>query len=136
MKILVVDGQGGGVGRAIIEQIRKQIPNAVVTAVGTNSAATSNMIKAGADNAATGENAIAVACKNADIITGPLGIILSDSMMGEITPRIALCITRCDAKKVLIPVSKCHTLIAGQTEKPLAKYINEAIELILKTDIT
>lgn len=130
MNILVIDGQGGGIGKNIIEQVKSRLSNVNVTAVGTNSTATSNMLKAGADNAATGENSVVVACKNTDIIIGPIGIVITDSMIGEITQVISNSIARSDAVKILIPVSKCHAHIAGLKESPISKYIDDAIDLI------
>ena len=87
MEILVIDGQGGGLGRQLVAAVKKAVPQAVVTAIGTNSAATSAMLKAGADRAATGENAVVVGCRRADVILGPIGIVMADALLGEITPR-------------------------------------------------
>ena len=89
MEILVIDGQGGGLGRQLVAAVKKAVPQAVVTAIGTNSAATSAMLKAGADRAATGENAVVVGCRRADVILGPIGIVMADAMLGEITPAMA-----------------------------------------------
>ena len=87
MEILVIDGQGGGLGRQLVAAVKKAVPQAVVTAIGTNSAATSAMLKAGADRAATGENAVVVGCRRADVILGPIGIVMADALLGEITPK-------------------------------------------------
>ena len=130
MKILVIHGQGGGIGKNVIEQIKTKLSNAEVVAIGTNSTATSNMLKAGADSAAKGENSVVVACKNADVIIGPIGIIITDSMIGEITEVMSNAIARSEAYKILIPVSKCQTCIAGLKESPISKYIDDAIEII------
>lgn len=130
MKIIVVDGQGGGVGKSLIEQIRANIPSADITAIGTNAVATSCMLKAGANSAATGENSVVFASKRADVIAGPIGIILSDAMLGEITEKMAYAITTSNAKKVLIPISKCQTSIAGLADKPMSKYIDDAVDII------
>jgi len=136
IKILVVDGQGGGLGKSIIEQIKQLKPtnNIEITAVGTNSAASAAMLKAGADIVATGENAIAYNSKKADIITGAVGICFASSMHGEISPYIATAICESDAVKILIPVpmSKCNINIMGVTEKPMAQYIVESVEKIKK----
>lgn len=87
MEILVIDGQGGGLGRqAGLPAVKKAVPQAVVTAIGTNSAATSAMLKAGADRAATGENAVVVGCRRADVILGPIGIVMADALLGESPP--------------------------------------------------
>lgn len=130
MNIVVIDGQGGGVGKSLVEQIRKAIPDARIIAVGTNAAATSNMMKAGADAGATGENAAVYNCRYADVVTGPIGIVLANSMLGEITGTMACAVSDCDAKKILIPASKCPVSIAGLEEKPLGKYIEEAVAMM------
>ena len=130
LNIVVIDGQGGGIGKCLVEQIRTSIPKAEIIAIGTNSIATSAMLKAGATMAATGENSVVVTCKKADIITGPVGIVLTDSMLGEITEKMTHAITTSSARRILIPVSKCNTRIAGLPEKPLSKYIESAVEQI------
>lgn len=113
MNILVIDAQGGGLGKQLVTAIRKALPDAVITAVGTNTAATSAMLKAGADRSATGENAVVVCCRTADVIAGPIGIVIADSMLGEITPAMAAAVGQSAAKRVLIPVNRCETLVAG-----------------------
>lgn len=113
MNILVIDAQGGGLGKQLVTAIRKTLPDAVITAVGTNTAATSAMLKAGADRSATGENAVVVCCRTADVIAGPIGIVIADSMLGEITPAMAAAVGQSAAKRVLIPVNRCETLVAG-----------------------
>lgn len=129
--ILVIDGQGGGVGKAIIEKISKAgLQNVRLVAMGTNALATSNMLKAGADVGATGENAIVTSCAKADIIVGPMGIVLADSMWGEISANIANTVARSTAQRVLIPIIKCSTFVAGVEEKPLGQYIDSAIDII------
>jgi len=135
IKILVIDGQGGGLGKSIIEQlkqIKKDMADCEIMAAGTNSAASAAMLKAGADIAATGENAIIYNSRRADIITGAVGICFANSMRGEISPSIATAISESDAIKILIPVpmSKCNINIMGVTEKPMAQYIIEAVEKI------
>lgn len=107
MHILVIDGQGGGIGKQLVEEIRKALPEALITAAGTNSIATSAMIKAGADNGATGENAVIVGCRNADIIAGPMGIVIADSLLGEITPAMAAAVGQSPALRILLPVNRC-----------------------------
>ena len=110
MRILVIDGQGGRLGRRLLENIRKVCPEAELTAVGTNSIATQNMLNSGcADNLATGENAVVVACRTAQIIVGPLGIATADAMMGEITPTMANAVAASLAYRVLIPMNLCNT---------------------------
>ena len=99
MEILVIDGQGGGLGRQLVAAVKKAVPQAVVTAIGTNSAATSAMLKAGADRAATGENAVVVGCRRADVILGPIGIVMADALLGEITPAMAQAVAQSDARQ-------------------------------------
>ncbi|MBQ3668485.1 MAG: DUF3842 family protein [Clostridia bacterium] len=114
MNILVIDGQGGRLGRKLLEGIRKACPKALITAIGTNSIATQSMIASGcADHLATGENAVIVACRKANIIIGPFGIAVADAMMGEISPSMANAVASADAYRVLIPMNLCDTYIAG-----------------------
>ena len=114
MRILVIDGQGGRLGRRLTESIRKACPSAVITAVGTNSIATSAMMNSNcADHLATGENAVIVACRSADIIVGPLGIASADALMGEISPAMANAVSSSPAYRVLIPMNLCSTYVAG-----------------------
>jgi NAD(P)-dependent dehydrogenase (short-subunit alcohol dehydrogenase family) len=132
MKIAVIDGQGGGIGRAIIEKLSKVIDNKVeLIALGTNSAATAGMIKAGAKIGATGENAIKVTSQKIDIIVGPIAIMVADSMMGEITSVMANAIARSNAAKILIPVNRCNMIVAGVRDKKLNELIESAINEIL-----
>lgn len=130
LNIMVVDGQGGMVGRQMVESIKKLLPDAEITAVGTNSTATASMLKAGADNGATGENPVLVAVRTADIIVGPIGIVIADSLIGEVTPKMAVAIGSSRAKKVLIPVNKCDNIIVGVGAKSTSTLIAEAIDTI------
>lgn len=130
MRVTVIDGQGGGFGRALIEALRKSGAACEIVAVGTNSLATSAMLKAGADAAATGENAAVVNARRADIIAGPIGLVMANSMLGECTPAISLAVAESSAKKVLIPVTTCGVLVAGLSEKTLSGYIADAVALI------
>ena len=130
MKILVIDAQGGGLGRMLVENIKKGIPDAYVYAVGTNSVATSAMLKAGADEAATGENSVLAALRKAEVVVGPVGIVIADSMLGEITPRIALAISRAEVRRVLIPFNHCDSYIVGTDKKGMSAVVQEAVELI------
>lgn len=132
MHILVIDGQGGGIGKQLVEEIRKALPEAFITAAGTNSIATSAMIKAGADNGATGENAVIVGCRNADIIAGPLGIVIADSLLGEITPAMAVAVGQSPALRILLPVNRCKNLIIGIADTDIATMIKKAAEEIKK----
>ena len=113
MKIIIIDGQGGKMGRAVIEQLRKSFPEQELLAIGTNSIATSSMMKAGAVLGATGENPIVVACRDADIIIGSIAIVMADSLLGEITPAMANAISASKAYKILIPTNRCNHFIAG-----------------------
>ncbi|WP_461246898.1 DUF3842 family protein [Treponema sp. R6D11] len=131
MNILVIDGMGGGIGKSIIEHIKSEFAAAVITAVGTNSIATSAMLKAGADYGATGENAVVFNCTKADIIIGVTGIIFANAMHGEISPKMAEAISSSPAHKILLPLDKCNVTIVGVDNKPIQAYINE-ITIILK----
>ena len=130
MKILVIDGQGGKLGKALIERVKAEIPGAYVTAVGTNAVATQTMLKASPDATATGENPVIVACRSADVILGPVGIAIADSLLGEITPTIALAVAQSSAVRVLIPFNRCETLIAGVQNLSGDHLIDDAIRLI------
>lgn len=133
MNILVIDAQGGGIGKQLISAIKQSISSISVTAVGTNSTATSAMIKAGADNAATGENAVIVACRKADLIVGPIGIVIADSLMGEITPAMAAAVGQSNAKRILIPFNHCSNIIVGISDYSTGRLIQAAVEEIRKT---
>jgi hypothetical protein len=130
MNILVIDGQGGGIGSQLISTITGNFPQHSITAVGTNSAATAAMIKAGARNAATGENAVIVGCRSADVIVGPIGIVIADSLLGEITPAMAHAVGQSRAKRILIPVNQCGSMIVGVMDLPLGKLIQCATDMI------
>lgn len=128
MNVLVIDGQGGGLGKQLVAAIKSACPQAAITAVGTNSLATNVMLKAGADNAATGENAVVVGCRHADVIIGPIGMVISDALFGEITPRMAVAVGQSDAKRVLIPMNHCNNLIAGMPEQPVGRLVQSAVD--------
>ena len=132
MKILIVDGQGGGVGRQLAAQIKQTFPDVHLMAVGTNTIATSAMLKGGADTAATGENAVLVAVRKADIIVGPLGIVVADSLGGEITPLMANAVAQSNAKRILLPFKKCENVIVGVTDFTLGNLIQQAIDELRK----
>lgn len=127
MKVLVIDAQGGGIGRQIISGIRERMPDLDVTAVGTNSAATTNMLKAGASRGATGENAVVVGCRTADIIIGPIGIAIADAMLGEVTPKMAQAVGQSEAERILIPFQHCGSVIVGVSETNTGRLVAEAI---------
>ena len=126
MRIMVMDGQGGGVGRSLLEALKERFPEAELIAVGTNATATANMMKSGATSGATGENN----SKRADVIVGPVGIVMADAMLGEITPTMAAAVASNDAKLILIPMSKCHATIVGVESRRLGEYIAEAVDEI------
>ena len=131
MVIMVVDGQGGGIGRAVIERLVPSLGGEhTVVAVGTNSLATNAMLKAGAVNIATGENAVKYNAERADIIVGSIGIISANSMFGELSPEMANAISGSDAMKVLIPVKKCGLHVVGAGSETLPKMIDEAVGVI------
>ncbi|NLI71722.1 MAG: DUF3842 family protein [Bacteroidales bacterium] len=125
--ILVVDSQGGGIGRAVIRSLKQHFPDNEIVAIGTNGVATSAMLKAGADQAATGENAVVVTAKKADVIIGPIGIVIADSLLGEITPKMALAIGQSNAKRILIPVNHCDNIIVGVPDLTLGKLVDNVI---------
>lgn len=131
-KVLVVDGQGGKIGRGLVAQLMKYPDLLEVTAVGTNSMATANMIKGGAVRAATGENSIVVMAARADIIAGPLGIIIADALLGEITSSAACALSSSAAVRVLVPMNKCENIVVGVQEMPLSAMIDAAVEEIVK----
>ncbi|HHT05436.1 MAG TPA: DUF3842 family protein [Hydrogenispora sp.] len=130
MNILVIDAQGGGIGKQLITAIKQNIGDAVVTAVGTNSAATAAMLKAGADYAATGENAVVVGCRKADIIVGPIGIVIADSLFGEITPRMAKAVGQSTARRILVPISHCDNIVVGVADLSISALVQGVVKAI------
>ena len=134
LNILVIDGMGGGLGKAIIEKIKDHVFDNDILAVGTNSYATSTMLKAGATFGATGENAILFNCGKADIIIGAIGILIANSMLGEISPQIALAVSASAAEKIIISVPQCNVSIAGLPEASLGQYLDD-LPLLLKKEI-
>lgn len=127
MKVVIIDGQGGRIGQSLVEKIKEAKLSCDITAIGTNSAATAAMLKAGADRGATGENPVLVACRDADVIMGPLGIIAADSLMGEITADMAAAVARSSAMKVLLPVNMCNKIVAGTRSMTMSALIQEAV---------
>lgn len=127
MKILVIDGQGGQLGSQIIKAVDAKYPDSEITAVGTNAVATAAMIKAGAKKVATGENPVIVACRKADVIIGPIGIVIADSLMGEVTPEMAVAVGQSEAARILIPVNKCENLVAGVKNLTVSALIDDTI---------
>ena len=132
MKILVIDAQGGGIGKQLVGAIKNEISGAEITAVGTNSIATTSMLKAGADYVATGENAVIVGCRKADVIIGPIGIVIADALHGEISPAMALAVGQSNAKRILIPVNHCDNMIVGVSDLSMTKLIAGVIEELKK----
>lgn len=136
MKIAVIDGQGGGIGKHIMEKLRTKLPaDTELIALGTNSLATAQMIKAGASEGATGENAICYMANRVDAITGTISIMTANAMLGEITPRIAEAIGSSPAKKYLLPLNKNDIKIIGISKDPLPHLIEELVETIEKDGI-
>ena len=133
--IAVIDGQGGGIGRQYIESHTKQLPKdlpVIVRALGTNSAATSNMIRGGADDGATGENAIVKNAGKADIIVGVVAIVVPDSILGELSPKMANAVGQSDALRILIPFDSCNTRIAMLSTGPLQMFIDKAVQMTIQ----
>lgn len=127
MNILIIDSQGGGMGRQLVSAVKEQLPHAHVTAVGTNSTATAAMLKAGADAAATGENAVIVGCRKADVIVGPIGIVIADALYGEVTPAMAVAVGQSRARRILIPVNHCDNIVAGVAEQSMGSLVESAL---------
>ena len=132
MDILIIDGQGGNLGRQLTKRLKEALPQADVTAVGTNSTAAENMLKGGADRAATGENAVLVNARRAKVIAGPLGIVIADALLGEVTPAMARAVGSSDAVRVLIPMNRCGTLVAGAADRPMGELIEDAVRKIVE----
>ncbi|MDD6572036.1 MAG: DUF3842 family protein [Thermoflexaceae bacterium] len=136
MKVVIIDGQGGRMGQLLVEKIKESKIPCELIAIGTNSIATSAMLKAGADAGATGENPVIVACRDADVIVGPIGIIAADSLMGEITAAMANAVSMCSAVKLLLPVNLCKKIVVGTGDQTMSSLVNEAVrqlkELVLK----
>ncbi len=130
MKITIIDGQGGRMGKAVIEQLKKRHPGLSLYAIGTNSTATAAMLKSGADYGATGENPCIVNARDSDIIIGPIGIVFADALLGEITPAIAQAVGSSSAFKILIPVNRCNHYIVGCGEAGLGEYISMVCEKV------
>ena len=132
IKILVIDAQGGGIGKQLITQLRQDMPELYIMAVGSNSTASMNMLKAGADEAAAGENPVVVGCRTADIIVGPVGIVIADSMLGEITPKMAAAVAQSSAKRILIPFNQCGNVVVGVSNMSISALVKAAAEEIRK----
>ena len=127
MNITVIDGHGGMLGAQIVREIVSRFESVSITAIGTNASATAAMIKAGAHQAATGENPVIVAARKADVIIGPIGIVIADSLTGEITPKMACAIGQADAVRILIPMNRCENLVAGVSDFTMPAMIEDVV---------
>ena len=130
VNVLVIDGQGGGLGRQLVAALSAQCLDIRLTAVGTNSLAANAMLKAGAQRAATGENAVVVNSRRADIIVGPIGIVIADALLGEITPAMATAVCQSNATRVLIPVNHCENYIVGVPDQPISSLVAAAVQKV------
>lgn len=127
MNILIIDGQGGQLGGQLIKALKSNIGDIIITAVGTNATATATMLKAGANQVATGENPVIVASRKADVIIGPIGIVIADSLYGEVTSKMAVAVGQADAVKVLLPVNRCNNIVAGVSDLSVTVIIDDVI---------
>ncbi len=130
MKIVVIDGQGGRLGKLLVEGVRSRMPQAEIYAIGTNALATAAMLKAGADFGATGENPVIRAVMDADGVLGPVGIVVANAILGEVTPAMAEAVGSCRGKKFLVPMNNCGVMVAGVSEQPLSAYVACAVEAL------
>ena len=129
-EILIIDGQGGRIGSRLVTAVKEKFPQCVLVAVGTNSIATANMIKAGAEAAATGENAVIVNARRAEVIVGPIGIVIAVALLGEITPAMAAAVGQSPAEKILIPVNRCSNMVVGVEPLPVNALLEKAVAMI------
>ena len=130
MNVVVIDGQSGRIGQLFVEKVTKAGLPCRITSIGANAIATSAMLKAGASMGATGENPVIVACRTADVIVGPIGILAADAMLGEITPNMAAAVGRSSAKKLLLPVNLCNHIVIGTQSLSLSAILDEAVETL------
>ena len=128
MNVVVMDAQGGGMGKMLVEQLKRAMPEQRIVAVGTNSMATAAMMRAGADQGATGENAVRVTAAHADLILGPIGIVLCDAMLGEVTQTMACAVGSSNAHKILVPVTRCQVTVAGTKKMTMAEAVAAAVQ--------
>lgn len=128
MNVLVIDGQGGQLGSQLIKTIRGKFNDIKVVAVGTNATATAAMLKAGAHQASTGENPVVVACRKADVIIGPIGIVIADALFGEITPKMAVAIGQADAVRILLPINKCDNFVVGIPDLAMSTLLADVLD--------
>ena len=134
MKIVIIDGQGGRLGKLLVSEVKARLPQAEVYALGTNSIATATMLKAGADFGATGENPVVRGVMDADAVLGPVGIVVAQAILGEVTPAMSEAVGGCRARKFLVPMNSCGVLVAGVKEQSLPDYVAQAVEL-MKRDL-
>ena len=133
MKIVVLDGQGGGIGRALVSAIAQKLPEgAELLCVGTNAMATAAMLKAGAQRGATGENSVRWAAEHADVLVAPIALVLKDSMMGEVTGDMAACVGESRAKKILVPTQRCNAYVAGVSDMTMQQLVEDAAQQAVK----
>lgn len=135
MKILVVDGQGGRLGKLLVEGLRQAGVQDEIIAVGTNSIATAAMVKAGADAGATGENPVVVCARSADFILGPIGILSADSLLGEVTPAMSVAIGQSQAQKILVPLNRCRNTVVGLHDLTMSELVRESVSLVVGHNI-
>lgn len=128
MNILIIDGQGGKIGKQLVTTIQKNFPNSRIVAVGTNAVATAAMLKGTQIQGATGENAVIANARRADVIIGPIGIVIADSMLGEISPPMAAAVGQSPAVKILLPVNRCDNLVAGINDISINELINDVVD--------
>lgn len=132
-RVLVLDGQGGGIGAQLVRRLNPVLPTGcTLRCVGTNVLATNAMLKAGAAQGASGENAVIYNATHTDLILGPIGMILANGIMGEVSPAMAAAVSGADVPKILIPSSTCGIFIAGTTDCRLDEYLDRAVELALR----
>ena len=134
MNVTIIDVHGGLLGVQIIKEIKSGISGAVITAIGTNAIATAAMLKAGAGKGATGENPVIVACRKADVIIGPVGIVIADALDGEITPKMAVAVGQADAVRILVPMNKCDNFVAGIKSASMNELVEDVIEKLKALD--
>lgn len=134
MKIVIVDGQGGRLGKLLVENVRANLPQAEIYALGTNSIATATMLKAGANFGATGENPVIRGVMDADAVLGPVGIVVAHAILGEVTPAMSEAVGGCRARKYLIPMNSCGVVVAGVKENSLSEYVSQAVDM-MKQDL-
>lgn len=131
VKIVVIDGQGGRLGCLLVEEVKKRLPQAQIYGVGTNTVATAAMLKAGADFGATGENPVVRNVMDADGVLGPIGVVVANAILGEVTPAMAEAVGSCRARKFLVPMNSCGVLVAGVAELSMPAYAARAAELLV-----